>query len=589
MCITFIKSVLSILLLSILLLSCGTEKQTTRSKDETSNEQKVIIPISQILSEKNHLPVAERIALYHKLKKEKPENIRINEDELNIYGYALLWNDKTEEAIEIFKLVVAEYPNSSNAYDSLGEAYLKNGEKKLSLVNYERSIEMDPDNFGAEDQIEKIKFPEREPLEPKEKFAKVYTVEEYRNDLDQFGKKLEEVHPNVYKFITKKEFWKAIDDKKRLITNKTTFAQFAWHCSEIIALLNCSHTSTGGFYNESRMLMMEYLFPVQTRWVNEKLYVVDVMENSDKVKLKDEIIAINQTPVKQIVKDIYAHIPSQGYIQTTQKHEFNWWSTEMIPYALDFPKEYSITIKGAVDQIVLNPAKKFIAPYDDTSIPVCKEGLCLDFKDGNKTAILSIPTFNYYPFDGRIKIFEEFMDDCFEELKNKNTENLIIDVRTNGGGSSESSIYLLRYLMKKPFRYIANESEGGVAGEDSRKATFTLFDNRFKGNVYFLIDGLGNSTTGHFMSLAKVHNLGTIIGEELGSNQFCSAGQKPCRLTNTKLMFFVANNTNLTTATSLPDEVGILPDHYVIQSIDDYFDKIDTVKDFAFKLISNEK
>lgn len=103
-----------------------------------------------------------------------------------------------------------------------------------------------------------------------------------------------------------------------------------------------------------------------------------------------------------------------------------------------------------------------------------------------------------------------------------------------------------------------------------------------------MIDGLGNSTTGHFMSLVKVLDLGTIVGEELGSNQFCSAGQKICRLSKTKLEYYVANNTHESTATSLPDEVGILPDHYVTQNIDEYLNKVDAVKAFTLKLIQNQ-
>jgi len=87
------------------------------------------------------------------------------------------------------------------------------------------------------------------------------------------------------------------------------------------------------------------------------------------------------------------------------------------------------------------------------------------------------------------------------------------------------------------------------------------------------------------MSLVKKHNLGTIGGEELGSNQFCSGGQLQTRLPNTKLKFWVATNTHETTATTLPDEVGILPDHFVSQSIDDYLQQKDVVKEFALELV----
>ena len=45
-----------------------------------------------------------------------------------------------------------------------------------------------------------------------------------------------EVKGVSYKFISEKDFRKLIDEKKSLITPTTTFAEFIWHCDEIIAL-----------------------------------------------------------------------------------------------------------------------------------------------------------------------------------------------------------------------------------------------------------------------------------------------------------------------------------------------------------------
>ncbi len=174
------------------------------------------------------------------------------------------------------------------------------------------------------------------------------------------------------------------------------------------------------------------------------------------------------------------------------------------------------------------------------------------------------------------------------EINQKGIKNLIIDVRWNGGGSQHSSIHLLRYLAKKPFVYYSRSEYEGKPGKIVGEESFESFENRFNGKLFFMMDGIGNSTTGHFMSLVKVLNLGTIVGEELGSNQFCSAGQKVCRLKHTKLVFNVANNTHVSTATTLPDETGILPDHYVIQSIDDYLKGLDTVKEFTINLSKND-
>jgi len=551
----------------VLISSCSGQSNTTASGN-------IIESIAQTLKENNHLPVAERIALYHRLKKEDPKGYNFkNEDELTMYGYSLLWSNKVIEAIAIFKLIVEQFPNSSNPYDSLAEAYMMNGNNELAILNYEKSLELNPHNFNAEDQIERIKYPNKIAETPAEKFGKIYTPKEYKNDLDQLGKRLMEVHPKTFKFISKEAFWAIIEEKKGLITANTTYSEFRWHCSEIIASINCSHTSMGDFYPENEMLPVSLRFPVQTRWVNNQLFVIDPLNNTNNVRIKDEIISINGIAVSKLISDIYKHIPSQGYIETTKKHFFNSWSTGLIPFALNFPATYKIKVSGKENTIILNKAKAFKDPLNDESIKRCANNLCFKIVDEDKNAVLTISSFNYYPWNN-LTVFEGFIDASFKDMAEKGVENLIIDLRFNGGGSQESSIHLLKYLVNKPFVY-----------STSRTGNQEPFSNSFKGQVYYLIDGEGNSTTGHFMSFVKELNLGIIIGEELGSNQFCSAGQTICRLENTKLVYYVANSTNETMVTSLPDEIGILPDHYVTQSIDDYLNHVDAVKEYTLKLV----
>ncbi|MGG5486009.1 S41 family peptidase [Gaetbulibacter sp. PBL-D1] len=564
------------------LLGCGNTNKTATpmvTVEASTNDNTEKRSISAELKANGHLPIEEQVALYLKLKEENPTAYNFdNEDELTMYGYGFLWNNQTNAALEIFKLIASQFPNSSNAYDSLGEAYMKKGNMELSLKNYEKSLAMNPDNFNAEDQIERIKFPNKKPITPQEKFVKVYSVEDYKADLDQLGHKLIEINPNALKFISKEDFWAIINQKKSLITPQTTYGQFIWHCSEIIASINCSHTTLGGFWQESEMLKdVSLIFPLQTRWVNDKLYVVDAMSNSDMVKPKDELLSINGITVSKLVNDIYKHIESQGYTETTKKHFFNNWSTELIPYALSFPKTYTITIKGNENPIILNKAKDFKAPYRDNSITPCEANLCLEFYDDTATALMTISSFNYYPWNN-LQEFKDFIDSSFKKIETRNIENLIIDLRLNGGGSAESSIYLLKHLVKAPFKYFVNSMHS------SEHEIHQPVSNTFKGNLYFMIDGNGKSTTGHFMALAKELSLGTIVGEELGSNQLCTAGQTVCRLKNTKLQYYVANTASRVAVKTLPDTTGVLPDIAVIQPIEDYLNNIDTVKNHTLKL-----
>jgi len=70
------------------------------------------------------------------------------ENDINIYGYTLLGQEKTDEAIAIFRQNVKDHPQSWNTYDSLGEALAKKGDKAGAVENYTKALNMvgDADN-----------------------------------------------------------------------------------------------------------------------------------------------------------------------------------------------------------------------------------------------------------------------------------------------------------------------------------------------------------------------------------------------------------------------------------------------------------
>ena len=79
---------------------------------------------------------------YKKLSKRFSYEIFIPEELLNRVGYENLTAGKINDAIEIFKKNAANYPNSSNVFDSLGEAFEKNGQKKEARENYEKAYNL---------------------------------------------------------------------------------------------------------------------------------------------------------------------------------------------------------------------------------------------------------------------------------------------------------------------------------------------------------------------------------------------------------------------------------------------------------------
>ena len=100
--------------------------------------------------------VDEAVEAYRKIRREHPNDPGASEEHLNNLGYGLLQQKKTAEAIAVFKLNVELYPKSWNVYDSLGEAYMVNGEKEKAIASYKKSLELNPGNTNGAAMLKKL-------------------------------------------------------------------------------------------------------------------------------------------------------------------------------------------------------------------------------------------------------------------------------------------------------------------------------------------------------------------------------------------------------------------------------------------------
>jgi dienelactone hydrolase len=108
------------------------------------------------------------IKIFRDQRARDPQAIVFPEAALNLLGYQYLQTGRTKEAVTIFTLNTEAYPSSANTYDSLGDAYLADGQKDLALQASQKAIAMlATDKAGddrkkairasAEDKIAKLK------------------------------------------------------------------------------------------------------------------------------------------------------------------------------------------------------------------------------------------------------------------------------------------------------------------------------------------------------------------------------------------------------------------------------------------------
>jgi CubicO group peptidase (beta-lactamase class C family) len=97
----------------------------------------------------------ESIARFH-LMRSRADEFELVEAEMNALGYELLSTGKGAAAITVFRLNVESFPQSANAYDSLGEAFMITGDKTRAVENYEKVLQIDPGNENAKAMLRKL-------------------------------------------------------------------------------------------------------------------------------------------------------------------------------------------------------------------------------------------------------------------------------------------------------------------------------------------------------------------------------------------------------------------------------------------------
>lgn len=98
----------------------------------------------------------ESLKNYLEARRHNPAQ-NIDEAEINSIGYRLLEIKKVGDAIQVFTQNTVDFPKSWNTWDSLAEAYMANGDNAAAIKYYEKSLELNPNNKNAVEQLKKLK------------------------------------------------------------------------------------------------------------------------------------------------------------------------------------------------------------------------------------------------------------------------------------------------------------------------------------------------------------------------------------------------------------------------------------------------
>lgn len=97
---------------------------------------------------------------FEDLRAENRGDAEFREGEFNEAGCRFLGRRMVPEAIAIFRMAVELFPESANAFDSLGEAFAASGDTTEAIENYRRSLALDPGNENAREMLRELGQPE---------------------------------------------------------------------------------------------------------------------------------------------------------------------------------------------------------------------------------------------------------------------------------------------------------------------------------------------------------------------------------------------------------------------------------------------
>ena len=93
---------------------------------------------------------------YRRLKSEFPDDYIFRENQLDRLGNQLLQMNKPEEAIEILRLNVEEYPGSARALNGYGDGLISVGDTLTALQKYKKALTIDSGLTGLKEKIDTI-------------------------------------------------------------------------------------------------------------------------------------------------------------------------------------------------------------------------------------------------------------------------------------------------------------------------------------------------------------------------------------------------------------------------------------------------
>lgn len=366
-----------------------------------------------------------------------------------------------------------------------------------------------------------------------------YSGDEVDADIQLLHKVLTESHPGITTYISQNEFeemFSAVEVGSDVSPKKAYQI-----VSGLIDGIHDGHTWVLPAESNIRSILENELFiPFSIAVSGQKIVVFQDLSGNEILDAGVELTAINNIDIREVVVNLMPYVTADGFNVSGKLSALNeqfWW---YLGLHYGFPEKYTIscrTADGNVQTVTVDaiPMEKRVSAIYELYPKYTEMNEVLNWSFDNKTAYLRIPRFSGM----KLKTFHANMERFFTEVSDAGANELVIDIRGNGGGMEGYENILLSYLntlpvnrynavfMSNPRSSFYRHLKGGgfrwledllYASIEFKKAEENKWNRRsrykrtnfcpkhvFNGKVYIWVDGDVFSGASEFASLARCY------------------------------------------------------------------------------------
>ena len=397
--------------------------------------------------------------------------------------------------------------------------------------------------------------------------SKKYPKETLQKDYTLLREILQAKHPSLYWYTPKEKMDAYFEKYYSSMTDSMTEQQFAWHAiAPLIDKIHCGHTSVSLSKAYGNWIRGKAIpaFPLYMKVWNDTMAVTGNLNyKKDSIFKRGTLItSINGIPNNLLIKYMLEFLPEDGYANNVNyirlSANFPYYHRNIFGLSKNYTVTYldSIGRENKINVPLFIPAKDSLKKDSLVRIEKKKEPRekkILQYRyltiDTTKSfATITLNTFS----DGKLR---SFFRRTFRQLRKEKIDNIILDIRSNGGGRVGMSTLLTKYLSRQPFKvadslYSGSKSispyskyiKGGFLNniemrlisrkkEDGKyhihymeKHFYKPKKKRYAGKVYILTGGPTFSASAILCNILKGQNGITLLGEETGGGWYGNNG-----------------------------------------------------------------